>query len=375
MVQVFLLHCPKVESLGNRPVCAEFILKPREWESLLDSPWEMGGLFKQHAACWVRRDPRVPRQLKGLPHGLVDVALDVEPADRLVTITPFGTGGAVGYFTADRVWIQKLRGDVVQERSAPRRSFDGHPDRRTNRNVWSPLDRQRYISPKSSDITRASPQFHDFRRNQDTAVVRTFAHQMCIRVATGIGSHVETVRILAQHCTHGGADRPCSLNLKRVARCHSSCTSPCTRRGNSQRATYNNWRRMSTAMLGDPRTTQRRSGRMIAGYIHRPNRTTCVRTTSADRRTSLYKLCAQFRATAGAPNPNERQQQHELCHLRCTQRILTARTSVTTAPVVFWRSRISTGHSQAITAELSAACKSSLNANSTPIPFQTYGNR
>ena len=65
-------------------------------------------------------------QLKGLPHGLVDVALHVEPADKLVTITPFGPGEAVGYFTADRVWIQKLRGDVVQERSAPRRSFNGH---------------------------------------------------------------------------------------------------------------------------------------------------------------------------------------------------------------------------------------------------------
>jgi hypothetical protein len=65
-------------------------------------------------------------QLKGLPHGLVDVALHVEPADRLVTITPFGPAGAVGYFTADRVWIQKLRGDVMQERFAPRRSFDGH---------------------------------------------------------------------------------------------------------------------------------------------------------------------------------------------------------------------------------------------------------
>jgi len=46
-------------------------------------------------------------QLKGLPQGLVDVALHVEPADRLVTITPFGPEGAAGYFTPDRVWIQK----------------------------------------------------------------------------------------------------------------------------------------------------------------------------------------------------------------------------------------------------------------------------
>src|SRR5579864_8659047 len=65
-------------------------------------------------------------QLKGLPLGLVDMALHVEPAHRLVTITPFGPEGAAGYFTQDRVWIQKAHGDVMQERSAPRRSFDGH---------------------------------------------------------------------------------------------------------------------------------------------------------------------------------------------------------------------------------------------------------
>jgi len=66
-------------------------------------------------------------ELKGLPQGLVDVALHVEPAERLVTITPFGQEGAAGYFTADRVWIQKPRGDVVQERSAPRRCAPQKP--------------------------------------------------------------------------------------------------------------------------------------------------------------------------------------------------------------------------------------------------------
>ena len=38
-------------------------------------------------------------QLKGLPHGLVDVALHVESADRLVTITPFGPGGIAVHFS------------------------------------------------------------------------------------------------------------------------------------------------------------------------------------------------------------------------------------------------------------------------------------
>ena len=39
-----------------------------------------------------------------------------------------------------------------------------------------PLHRQRCMSPKSTSITRASPQRHDFRCNQDTTVVRKFAH-------------------------------------------------------------------------------------------------------------------------------------------------------------------------------------------------------
>ena len=43
--------------------------------------------------------------------------------------------------------------------------------------------------------------------------------------------------------------------------------------------------------------------------------------------------------------------------------------------VVFRRSRISTGYSQPITAELSAGCKGSIHANSTLIPLQTHGNR
>jgi hypothetical protein len=81
-------------------------------------------------------------QLKGLPQGLVDVALHVEPAHRLVTITPFGPEGAAGYFTPHRVWIQKPQGDVVQERSAPRRSFDGH----TLTTPWDKLHELYFVS-------------------------------------------------------------------------------------------------------------------------------------------------------------------------------------------------------------------------------------
>jgi hypothetical protein len=81
-------------------------------------------------------------QLKGLPQGLVDVSLHVEPADRFVSITPFGPEGAAGYFTPNHVWIQKPRGDVVQERSAPRRSFDGH----TLTTPWDKLHELYFVS-------------------------------------------------------------------------------------------------------------------------------------------------------------------------------------------------------------------------------------
>src|SRR5215472_7259302 len=81
-------------------------------------------------------------QLKGLSQGLVDVVLHVEPAHRLVSITPFGSEGVAGYFTPDRLWIQKPQGDVVKERSAPRRSFDAH----TLTTPWDKLHELYFVS-------------------------------------------------------------------------------------------------------------------------------------------------------------------------------------------------------------------------------------
>ena len=69
----------------------------------------------------------------------------------------------------------------------------------------SPLHRQRCVSPKSTSITRASPQCRDFRCNQDTALVWKFAHLVHILVAAGIDNRVHLTRIYAPHCTHGGA--------------------------------------------------------------------------------------------------------------------------------------------------------------------------
>jgi hypothetical protein len=79
----------------------------------------------------------------------------------------------------------------------------------------------------------------------------------------------------------------------RCAPSHSFCTSPCTRFGNSQHVSNNNWRRLCRPTLADPRTTQCRAARTIAMHIHRPNQTTSVRTTGAHRRNRLRNSRAQ----------------------------------------------------------------------------------
>src|SRR5271157_4806869 len=59
------------------------------------------------------------------------------------------------------------------------------------------------------------------------------------------------------------------------------------------------------------------------------------------------------------------QLQQELRHHGCTQCIAIVGRECHNCSVVSWRSRISTGYSQPITAYLSAGCKSSIHANST----------
>lgn len=80
------------------------------------------------------------------------------------------------------------------------------------------------------------------------------------------------------------------VNLKLIAPCHASCIGRCTRFGDDQRARNDNWQRMCAPMLVGQRTTQCRSARTIAGYIHHPNRTTSVRATRAYCRISLRNL-------------------------------------------------------------------------------------
>ena len=134
-----------------------------------------------------------------------------------------------------------------------------------------PLQRQRCVSAKSASITQAAPQRRELPRRSAHAVVRKSAHQLRTLVTAGIDSRAHLTRVLAQHCAHGGADTPGSLNLRRVSPCHSSC-----------------------------------AARLTAVRIPAPNRNTSVRTTRACRCTSLYNSRAQFRAIAGTPSRNKR---------------------------------------------------------------------
>src|SRR5664279_5227551 len=71
---------------------------------------------------------------------------------------------------------------------------------------------------------------------------------------------------------------------------------------------------MSTPLLVDQSITQRRAARTTAVYIHRPDRTTSVRTTRACRRTSLCNLRAHsFAPPAATPNRNEQLRMYKNC--------------------------------------------------------------
>jgi len=63
---------------------------------------------------------------------------------------------------------------------------------------------------------------------------------------------VHLLRILAQHRVHGGADRPRSVTLEPVSRCHPSCTGRCTRFGKQPRIRNGNWQRLRTALPPAP---------------------------------------------------------------------------------------------------------------------------
>ena len=229
---------------------------------------------------------------------------------------------------------------------------------------------------KSTSLTRASPQCRDFRCNQDTAVVWKFRTSG----AHSRRSRNRQPRAFDSHpCAalqRGGAGPATQSDSQTGFTLPLVLHRPCARFGNNQCVSDNHWQRLCPPTLVDPRTTQCRSARTIAVYIHRPNRTTALRTARAYRCTSLYNLRAHSFAQlsqhlTGMSSPTRTKQRHH----GCTHRIAIARSECHNCSVVFWRSRVSTGYSQAITAELSAGCKALIHANSTLIPLQTHGNR
>jgi hypothetical protein len=62
-----------------------------------------------------------------------------------------------------------------------------------------------------------------------------FVHPLRTLLAAEIGSRVHPMRTRVQRLGHGGADRPRSLNLKRVSPYHSSCTGHYRRFSNNRR--------------------------------------------------------------------------------------------------------------------------------------------
>src|ERR1035441_171383 len=156
----------------------------------------------------------------------------------------------------------------------------------------------------------------------------------------------------------------------------SSHRGPCTRFGNNQRIRNNNWQRMWPPIGEDQSTPERRSARTIAEYILRQTKPTLctqpARVAAPACATCATHSFAQLPQHLTGPSSSTRTR---LRHHGCTQCIAIAGHECHNCSVVLRRLRIFTRSSQPETASLSAACKGSIHANSTPIPLQTHGNR
>ncbi|WP_393072642.1 hypothetical protein [Streptomyces sp. LN704] len=75
--------------------------------------------------------------IKGLPQDVTPRVMTVRLHEEYASVQPFGAHDQKTGFTAGRVSIEKLDGQVVAEREDPRTSFAGH----TLETPWDPLDR------------------------------------------------------------------------------------------------------------------------------------------------------------------------------------------------------------------------------------------
>ena len=154
-----------------------------------------------------------------------------------------------------------------------------------------------------------------------------FVHPLRTLVAAEIDSRVHLMRIRVQHFAHGGADRPRSLNLKRVSPCHSSCTGHCTRFSNNRRkqpasAVHSDIGESvhNTAPLeGQPCISQHPTAPLLYAQLTSAGTPACA--TSAHTRVQL----PEHRTKTNA------HQTQALLHHGCTRCVPTGRASVTTA--------------------------------------------
>ena len=187
--------------------------------------------------------------------------------------------------------------------------------------------------PRSSNLKPASPlplvshRPMQTVRQQPASLATGHDQQVCTPSLAGrrTDSHVHLLRILAQHPAHGGADRPRSVTLEPVSRCHSSCTGRCTRFGNNPRMRNGNWQRLCTPLPPVPAPQPEQLSRESAPHLV---------AASIDSRVNLMCILAQHRARGGTCPPRSLDLErvspcHSSCKSPCTrlannQRLMTS---------------------------------------------------
>ena len=156
-----------------------------------------------------------------------------------------------------------------------------------------------------TSAARAPSQCHARPCNHDAAVIEKSANLLHILPAAGIDSRVHLTRIHAPHCTRGGSGPATQSDSQTGFTLPLVLHRPCARFGNNQRVSDNHWQRLCPPTLVDQRTTQCRSARTIAGYIHCLTEPLLCAQPARIAAPLVQLARAQFRAIAGTPIRNE----------------------------------------------------------------------
>src|SRR5271156_4826574 len=87
-----------------------------------------GGMDRWRTIKSIAVDSIISGQLletKGFPEHLF-TRIEIDTAAPHTTLTPYGGEGRRGVFTPNRIWIETLGGELVEERHDPRAAFAGH---------------------------------------------------------------------------------------------------------------------------------------------------------------------------------------------------------------------------------------------------------